>query len=88
MTKKEFGMLTEYNRMTAEYLYQVYDRCSAAKMEAWEACRKLQADINGYAARIRKCGSYFFTYAFKYVENGREHLCYMTGRNVYKFAIE
>jgi hypothetical protein len=88
MTKKNNAMVVEYNRMTAEYLYQIYTTCSAAKMQAYEQCKALQKEMGGYAARVRKCGSSFFTYAFKYMENGKEHLCYMTGRNIYKFALE
>ena len=57
-------------------------------MKAFEECRRLQKEMGGYAARVRKCGSFFFTYAFKYMEGEKECLCYMTGRNVYKFALE
>ena len=88
MTKKQSGMVAEYLNMTAEYLYQIYDKCSKNKMIAYDACRRLQAEMEGYGARIKKCGSYFFVYAFKYMEDGKECLCYMTGRNTYKFAIE
>lgn len=88
MTTKNSVMYEQYKSMTSEYLYQIYDTCSATKMKAFEECRRLQKEMNGYAARIKKCGTYFFIYAFKYVENGKEHLCYMTGRNVYKFALE
>ena len=88
MTKKQENMLDSYKRMTSEYLYQIYKSCSAAKMEAYDACRRLQNEMKGYAGRVEKCGSFFFTYAFKYMENGKEYLCYMTGRNTYKFCID
>lgn len=88
MTKKNGAMLAEYNRMTATELYDIYNNVSRNKIIAFKECRKLQHSMNGYAHRVKKCGTFFFVYAFKYMKGGQEYLFYMTGRNNYTFPVE
>lgn len=88
MTKKQLGMLESYRRATAEELSDVYTRWSNAKERAWDYCESLRQDLNGYDARIPSANTFQFTYAFKYVEEGKLYLCYVTAANESRFCIE
>lgn len=89
MTKKNRGLLNNYNNATARTLWDVYTTCSAEKRKAFDDCNVKQCQMNGYDARICSANTYQFTYAFKYVnEDNKECLFYRTAANDYTFVIE
>lgn len=89
MTKKERAMLSAYRGATATELYHVYDSCSKAKRDAFEQCRAIQCDWNGYDGKIVSANTWQFTYAFRYkTADGNEWLHYETANNTYDFPIE
>ena len=88
MTKKQEALLDNYRRATATKLADVYKSWSAAKERGWNYCENLRAQLGGYGVRVPSANTFQFTYAFRFMLNGQEWLCYCTASNDYKFCIE
>lgn len=89
MTKKNQGMLWSYEHATARTIWEAYSRPSYAKVKAYtNDCLKQMQELNGYDGRITGASSHFFSYAFRYLKDGAEHLRYITYANNYDFVIE
>ena len=93
MNKKQQGLLNHYeysfNRYGNRGLYNVYGSCSQAKRNAFDYCRNLQYEKNGYNGTIVSANGWMFTYGFKYTdEAGNEHLMYITKDHDYDFVID
>lgn len=89
MTKRQEMIYTGYKMSNIQDINGAYKNCSAAKKAAYNACRKLQYEMNGYDGRITGAGTYHFSYAFRFRnESGKECLCYCTHMNNYMFVIE
>ena len=60
-------------------IFAAYARPSAAKIEAWNYCRELCRDLNGYNLRISSRNTYRFSAVFTYTtENGSKAYAYIT----------
>ena len=89
MTKKNLGLLDQYNNATARDLWEVYGRCSENKRAAFNDCRALQYKMGGYDGRICSANTFQFTYGFKFIDKeGKERLFYRTAAHDYQFVIE
>lgn len=88
MTQAQEKMLWNYKRSTAKELWHVYGTWSAEKAQAFQNCNVDRMNLDGYDARICSANSWQFTYAFRYMLDGVEHLRYHTARNVYDFELE
>ena len=88
MTKEQNTLWNNYQRATARELHQVYSRCSQAKRDAMDRCRRIQAELEGYDGRICSANSWQFSYAFQYDDEvGDVCLCYITKDRVRKFVL-
>lgn len=83
-TKRAQGFIYSYAKAKAgSTLYTVYTKPSDDKQKAWEYCRRVMSELNGYDMRITGKGTYTFSCAFKFRENGRVFLAYFTAYNTY-----
>lgn len=87
MTKAQKAMLDSYNRSSDTELWHVYGRCSQAKYNAMDYCKNLMYEKSGYDGRITSYNTFRFSYAFRFIENGIEHLMYITHDHNRQFAI-
>ena len=67
-----------YKRSSNTSLYDVYGRCSSAKLQAYECCRELIAKKNGHSFRIISANAYMFTAGFLFEEDGKKMFMYIT----------
>jgi hypothetical protein len=67
-----------YQRSTSYELYDVYGRCSSAKMKAWDYCKELMYKFNGYGLKIISANGYQFTAGFMFEEDGKEMFMYIS----------
>lgn len=74
-----------YNRAEHTELWQAYKNPSARKYRAMDHCKEKQYLLNGYDGRITAAGCQFFSYAFRYMEDGIEKLRYITYANDYDY---
>lgn len=93
MTKKQESMLNSYEWALRYYgrrtLYDAYKSCSYEKQRAYDYCLNLESELNGYDGSVVGASVFFFSYAFKYMDNeNREHLMYITHANDYDFVIQ
>lgn len=88
MTKKQMGLYENYKRAWAQTLDDVYGRYSVAKAKAMDYCYNLQSELKGHDGRICSWNTFQFTYAFRYEEDGKQMLAYITANNDYYFQIE
>ena len=88
MTRNEQSLYRNYCRATAKHLTDVYKSYSKEKFDAFKSCVKRCVRYGGYDARICTANGFMFTYAFKYMKDGAERMCYITRNNMYDFEIE
>lgn len=67
-----------YQRSTSYELYDVYGRCSSAKMKAWDYCKELMYKFNGYGLKIISHNGYQFTAGFMFEEDGKTMFMYIS----------
>ena len=67
-----------YQRSTSYELYDVYGRCSSAKMKAWDYCKELMYKFNGYGLKIISANGYQFTAGFMFEEDGKTMFMYIS----------
>lgn len=93
MTKKNMGLLGNYENARFTDLWQVYGSFSWNKQRALDYCKEDMYRFNGYDGRICSYNCMQFTYAFKYDLTDEltgevyTHLRYHTKDNVYDFRI-
>ena len=78
MTKRDAGVIESYNRSSYTELSQCYGSYSSKKQNAWNYCKELCMSKNGSGLRILSRNVYQFTAAFKYEENGKQYLMYIS----------
>lgn len=93
MTKKQERLLNQYQQSINFYgfrtsLLEVYSSFSLEKANALRNCIQRRLEVDGYGATIVSASSHFFTYAYKFIQDGKEWLCFETHANTYKFCIE
>lgn len=87
--KNYAGMLDAYYSSRAALdLYDAYERPSAAKVRAWNDCRRLCEDLGGHGLRVTGWNSSIFSAAFLYDgPRGEACMCYITKGNRYFFDV-
>lgn len=58
----------QYRLSNMDELYKAYGRCSAAKMRAWENCKKLCKEYNGWGLKVLGVGSWQFSAGFLFAD--------------------
>lgn len=61
-------------------IYKAYGRPSLKKVQAWERCRRICEELDGYDMRIAGKGAYSFSVVFKFFdkENYKQGYAYIT----------
>jgi len=86
MTQKQLNMIGNYNRATANELYQVYDKCSSAKIKSFESIKLDMLKNDGWSLKItgHNSNSYSCGYLFSDKLTGVVKLKYFTFMNTYE----
>ena len=91
MTKKAKGFLQSYDFYTNNYghrtLWDAYKNPSCKKVNAYNYCLDMVKIFNGYGETVCGASCHFFSFAFKYMRHGVEHLMYITHANNYDFEL-
>lgn len=69
-------------------LYKIYKSWSEEKEDAFNRCRKLKSNLNGFDACLCGHNCDKFTYAFLFIEDNKTYLAYITKDNDYKIEYE
>lgn len=67
-----------YNYSNMFELWDAYGRCSQSKRNAWEYCKALMNEKNGYGLKVISANTFQFTAGFEYEENGKNMFAYIT----------
>ena len=67
-----------YQRSTSYELYDVYGTYSAAKAKAWDYCKSLMYQFNGYGLKVISHNGYQFTAGFMFEEDGKTMFMYIS----------
>ena len=78
MTKKHTSIYNNYLRSTATTLRDVYSSYSYAKEKAYNYCRSLCADYDGYDFKIIGHNCHVFSAGFTFSDGMNEYLMYIT----------
>lgn len=81
MTKNERLALSNFKRFKESRLYDLtdcYESFSARKYEAWEYCKNLMAEKNGWSLKIVSYNGFQFTAGFIFDEDGKRKFMYIT----------
>ena len=65
-------------RWTYSDIFAAYGRPSGAKIEAWNYCKRLCADLGGRDLRISSRNTFRFSAVFRFIADGREAYAYIT----------
>lgn len=89
MNKQERGFYNGYLRSTHTELHQAYRSASGAKWDAWNNCKYMQAEDDGFDMRITGACCHTFSCAYKYRDDENKLcLCYITKEKVRRFRID
>ena len=88
MNKRQQSILEAYNNSNLETLHECYGSWSWAKENAYNYCKRLCADKNGYGFTIIGYNIFMFTIGFKYRKDGKEYLHYESNKTTLDFCIE
>lgn len=91
-TKQAQQFISNYNYYIEKYgeresIYSIYERPSQKKFNANEYCKQLKKELNGVKYCLLGHNSDFFSVGFKFEENGKQYLAYITHANNYKIAL-
>ena len=78
MIKRDARIVESYNRSRVYSLSQCYGRFSSEKQSAWEYCQNLCRKKDGSGLKVISYNGWMFTAGFKYEENGKSYLMYIT----------
>ena len=67
----------KYGREFNTELYQVYGSYSSNKVEAFEYCKRMEKDFDGWAGHIASYNKNEFTYNFLFEMNGKKYLMHI-----------
>ena len=88
MTQKHATMIRNYKRSSATELSHVYGRCSAAKIQALNYCKRKMVEMNGFAGKICTHNAQIFTYGFLFIRDGKTWMYYITPNYNYEIDTE
>lgn len=63
-------------RYTYKDIFAAYERPSSAKVRAWNYCRELCDEMNGFDLIISSRNTFHFSACFKFIDKGTGELCY------------
>lgn len=71
-------------------LDDVYGSYSAAKSRAWERCKSLCVELDGYYLCVTSANTFMFTAQFEFdnPENGRPMVCHITSTKTYAMYLD
>ena len=91
-TKKALGLIHTYNYYRKQNnglsLYEIYNNYSWRKEKAFDYCKSLLKEKNGFDACFCGHNCMVFTYAFLFKEGDTTYLCYITPSYDYKIKYE
>ena len=67
-SKQAAEVSSQYKLSDKDELYKAYGRCSAEKMRAWEHCKKLCHDYNGWGLKVLGANCYQFSAGFLFTD--------------------
>ena len=83
-TKKAKSFIHRYDTSIDEYLTDVYDNPSDAKIEAYKGCYRKMIKMNGVGLRILSYNTFTFTVAWVYPGDNKVMLNVETAYNSYQ----
>ena len=83
-TKKAQDFINRYDTSIDEYLSDVYDNPSHAKIEAFKSCYRKMLKMHGSFLRILSYNTFTFTVAWVYPDDNKVMLNVETGYNSYQ----
>lgn len=91
-TKKAQGFIRSYLYACAKYpqpetLYHVYTKPSKEKLISFDIIKSEMKSKNGYGLLITGAGTYIYSCAYKYENNGNVYLVYHTAYNRYTIPL-
>jgi len=66
--EKDKTVSQQYRWSDKDELYKAYGRCSAEKMKAWEHCKELCKEYEGWGLKILGANCYQFSAGFLFTE--------------------
>ncbi len=78
MTKVNKAIVDAYHWSDKTNLYMAYGSVSAKKVEAWNHCKELCEQKNGWGLKVIGANSFFFSAGFMFEEEGVTKLMYIT----------
>lgn len=66
------------NNLKCKDLFDVYNSCSNAKIEAWNYCKNLEKKFNGNNLSIAGFNTFGFSATFDFEHDGEAYLMYIT----------
>ena len=89
MTQRERYMVENYFKSNKTELSQCYRKCSPNKRRAYQHCRHLMDEDNGFRFRIISHDSFNFTCAYLYINNYSDmYLKYFTSFRTYLIKLD
>lgn len=86
-TKKAERFINKYNRSDCYRIEDAYKRPSHTKIAIYESLIRGMNDLNGFYMRITCTNSSFFCCAFRYDDNCKHYLVYITPMHNYRILI-
>ena len=77
-TQRGQQMCRAYKWSNKYNIHSAYDRPSLRKINAWEYCKKLCEENNGYGLKITGHNTCTFSAGFLFNKDGSTYLCYIT----------
>lgn len=75
---REYAEYAYNNRYTYTDIFQAYGNPSAAKIRAWDYCKRLCKEMNGHDLIITGKNCMKFSACFKFEDAGKPCYCYIT----------
>lgn len=87
-TKQAQAFIRAYQGATMSKLKEAYNRPSWAKIEAYEKCKNLMREMNGYGMKITGYNCHKFYCGCIAFHKGQKGLLYFTAQNIYFIPAE
>lgn len=88
MKQYQKAILFNYENSYLYDIWQCYERPSYRKVRAYEYCKNLCAEMNGWGFTIISYNTCMFSIGFKYKKDGKTMFHYETNKTTLDFAIE
>ena len=80
------SMINNYLNTRKDCIFEVYEKPSAAKINAFNDIKKEMSDIGGYDIRVTTAGKNYFSVAYLLDENDEKWLIYHTASKCFKIC--